>query len=310
MSEVPFPPGVPRTSDCVLTIGNFDGVHRGHAAILKQLCRMATQLQLPPVVVTFDPPPLAVLAPDRLPPRLTSVDQKVSLLLEQGISEVIVWPATPELLSLSADQFFEDIVLGQLRCRGIVEGPNFCFGRGRAGTVERLQQLGSHHRITVAIAQASESGGSMISSSEIRNALSQGNVVQARELLGRPYQLTGTVITGAQRGRQLGYPTANLGNVETLIPPQGVYAGRTTLDGKSWPVALNIGPNPTFAEDQQKIEAYLIGFSGNLYGKTLSIELLQSLRGVKKFSGVDELKWQLQQDVAACRAIYDSDHAH
>jgi len=210
------------------------------------------------------------------------------------------------LVALTAAQFCQQILRDQLKCRGIVEGPNFCFGRARAGTVELLRQLGSASDIPVIISDASESGGAMISSSQIRAALSAGEVVQASELLGRPYAITGTVISGAQRGRLLGFPTANLGEVETLIPPPGVYAGRTTIQGTDWPVALNIGPNPTFGEDQLKLEAHIVGFSGDLYGHQVAVEFLQSLRGVRKFQGVEELKLQLLHDIEACRRAFQS----
>jgi riboflavin kinase/FMN adenylyltransferase len=306
MSQIPMPVGVPRSQAAVLTIGNFDGVHRGHVAMLGRLKELSVQLGLPAVVVTFDPPPLAILAPERLPPRLTTVEQKVALLRAQGVDEVIVWPVSRELLSLTAEQFFEQIVCDQLKCRGIVEGPNFCFGRARGGNVEVLKRLGAATNVPVVIAEPSETGGAMISSSQIRSALSAGDVVQARELLGRPYAIEGTVVTGAQRGRLLGFPTANLSRVETLIPPLGVYAARTTIQGTAWPVALNIGPNPTFGEDQLKLEAHVIGYSGDLYGQTLSLQLLGQLRGVKKFSGVDELREQLERDIERCSEIFRS----
>lgn len=306
MSQIPMPVGVPRSHAAVLTIGNFDGVHRGHVAMLGRLKELSVQLGLPAVVVTFDPPPLAILAPERLPPRLTTVEQKAALLRAQGVDEVIVWPVSRELLSLTAEQFFEQIVCDQLKCRGIVEGPNFCFGRARGGNVEVLKRLGAATNVPVVIAEPSETGGAMISSSQIRSALSAGDVVQARELLGRPYAIEGTVVTGAQRGRLLGFPTANLSQVETLIPPLGVYAARTTIQGTAWPVALNIGPNPTFGEDQLKLEAHVIGYSGNLYGQTLSLQLLDQLRGVKKFSGVEELREQLERDIERCSEIFRS----
>jgi riboflavin kinase/FMN adenylyltransferase len=274
--------------------------------MLGRLKELSVQLGLPAVVVTFDPPPLAILAPERLPPRLTTVEQKVALLRAQGVDEVIVWPVSRELLSLTAEQFFEQIVCDQLKCLGIVEGPNFCFGRARGGNVEVLKRLGAATNTPVVIAEPSETGGAMISSSQIRGALSAGDVVQARELLGRPYAIEGTVVTGAQRGRLLGFPTANLSQVETLIPPRGVYAARTTIQGIAWPVALNIGPNPTFGEDQLKLEAHVIGYSGDLYGQTLSLQLLDQLRGVKKFSGVEELREQLERDIERCSEIFRS----
>lgn len=307
MSQFPMPAGVPRSQAAVLTVGNFDGVHRGHVSILRRLKELSKQTALPAMVVTFDPPPLAILAPERVPSRLTTVKQKVALLRAQGVDEVIVWPASRELLSLTAEQFFEQIVCDHLKCRGIVEGPNFCFGRARGGNVEVLRRLGTAASIPVIIADPSETGGAMISSSQIRSSLSAGDIAQARERLGRPYAIEGTVVTGAQRGRLLGFPTANLSHVETLIPPAGVYAARTTIQGAAWPVALNIGPNPTFGEDQLKLEAHVIGYSGDLYGQNVSLDLLGQLRGVRKFSGVEELRDQLTRDIAACTELFRSE---
>ncbi|RLS37274.1 MAG: bifunctional riboflavin kinase/FAD synthetase [Planctomycetota bacterium] len=282
----------------VLTVGNFDGVHLGHRQMVDQLVALARKLGTRAIAVTFDPPPLALLAPGRIPPQLTTRSQKVELLKSIGVDEVVVCPTSHELLSLSPEEFFDEILVSRLGCRGIVEGPNFCFGKGRAGDIHMLKELCARQQLPVVIVEAREIDGAMISSSEIRSALSAGDVAKARKWLGRPYTVTGRVIHGAERGRLLGFPTANLGQIETLLPPLGVYACRTKVDRVSYPVALNIGPNPTFAENQLKIEAHLIGFSGDLYGQTVTLEFLQRLRGVVKFEGVDSLKSQLQSDIA------------
>jgi len=266
--------------------------------MIGQLVALARELGTRAVAVTFDPPPLALLAPGRMPPQLTTLSQKVELLKEIGVDEVVVCPTTRELLSLSAEQFFEDVLIRQLGGRGIVEGPNFRFGRGRTGDIALLQQLCAQRQLPISIVEAREIDGIMVSSSEVRTALGDGDVAKARRLLGRPYSISGVVVHGAERGRLLGFPTANLSQIETLLPPAGVYSGRTTIDGTSFAVALNIGPNPTFSEDQLKIEAHLIGYAGDLYDRVVTIDVLSRLRGVVKFPGVDALQTQLQHDIA------------
>ncbi len=282
----------------VLTVGNFDGVHLGHERMLEQLVALARELGTRAVAVTFDPPPLAILAPDRVPPQLTTTPQKIALIRRLGVDEVIVYPASRQLLALTAEQFFEEVLVGQLGCLGLVEGPNFRFGKGRGGDVALLREMCASRRMPIRIVEACESEGTMVSSSEVRSAIGQGDVARARRLLGRPYSISGTVGHGAQRGRLLGFPTANLNGIETLLPPPGVYAGRSLVEGVAYPVALNIGPNPTFGEDRLKVEAHLIGFTGNLYGRVVTIECLDHLRGVVKFPGVEALRTQLQHDIA------------
>jgi riboflavin kinase / FMN adenylyltransferase len=281
-----------------LTVGNFDGVHLGHQRMLVQLVALARELGTRAVAVTFDPPPLAILAPDRVPPQLTTTSLKVELIRKLGVDEVVVYPASRELLSLTAEQFFAEVLVGQLGCLGLVEGPNFRFGRGRVGDVNLLREMCSQRQMPIRIVEACESEGTMVSSSEVRIAVGQGDVARARSLLGRPYSISGTVAHGAERGRLLGFPTANLDDIETLLPPPGVYAGRTNVEGVPYPIALNIGPNPTFGENRLKVEAHLIGFTGDLYGRVLTIEFFDRLRGVVKFSSVEALRTQLQHDIA------------
>jgi riboflavin kinase / FMN adenylyltransferase len=281
-----------------LTVGNFDGVHLGHQRMLVQLVALARELGTRAVAVTFAPPPLAILAPDRVPPQLTTTSLKVELIRKLGVDEVVVYPASRELLSLTAEQFFAEVLVGQLGCLGLVEGPNFRFGRGRVGDVNLLREMCSQRQMPIRIVEACESEGTMVSSSEVRIAVGQGDVARARSLLGRPYSISGTVAHGAERGRLLGFPTANLDDIETLLPPPGVYAGRTNVEGVPYPIALNIGPNPTFGENRLKVEAHLIGFTGDLYGRVLTIEFLDRLRGVVKFSSVEALRTQLQHDIA------------
>ena len=293
-----LPVPAPTSSGGVLTVGNFDGVHLGHQRMIEQLVKLARKLGTRAIAVTFDPPPLAILAPNRVPPQLTTLLQKVELIRGLGVDEVIVYPANRELLALTAEQFFENVLIRQLGCLGLVEGPNFRFGCGRVGDVSLLRELCSPRRMPLTIVDACEQEGTMVSSSEVRSALGRGDVAGARRGLGRAYSITGTVVHGAERGRQLGFPTANLDGIQTLLPLLGVYAGRATVEGVRYPVALNIGPNPTFGEDRLKVESHLVGFTGNLYKQKLTIEFLDRLRGGGKFSGVDALRTQLQTDIS------------
>ncbi|RLS58267.1 MAG: riboflavin biosynthesis protein RibF [Planctomycetota bacterium] len=303
-----LPPSLFSASPCCLTVGNFDGVHLGHRRMVEELVAMAQKQGTRAIAVTFDPPPLRLLAPERCPPQLTTLARRQSLLLAAGADEVVVLPTTPELLQMTAEEFVESILLQQLKAVGIVEGPNFRFGRGRVGDVHTLRSLCAG-RLPLTVVDAVETDSGMISSSLIRTAIQSSQIATARKMLGRPFEIQGVVGTGAQRGRTIGFPTANLEAIETLLPPPGVYAGRARVHGVPYTVALHIGPNPTFGEGALKVEAHLIGYQGNLYGTELVIELLDQLRGVVRFSCVESLIDQLRKDVAQAQAILAGDAA-
>lgn len=287
-----------------VSIGNFDGVHLGHQAMIRELVRQARVCGAPAVVLTFDPHPIRLLAPDRVPPLLTTAERKAELLAECGVDCLIVYPTDRALLSLSPREFFDRILLGELQTRGVVEGPNFCFGRGRAGTVETLRQFCSEAGLSVTIAPAVSVLERLVSSSTIRDALAEGGVEQAAAMLGRPYRLRGRVVRGAGRGRQLGFGTANLADVETLIPANGVYAGKCRVGEDVYAAAMHIGPNPTFGEDARKLEVHLLDYAGgDLYDAELSIDLLARVRGTQTFANVEALRARLELDLAEVRRI-------
>ncbi len=283
------------------SIGNFDGVHRGHQALMARLTAGARAAGVPSVVVTFDPPPLALLRPDALPPRLTTIEQRVELIRQAGVDAVWILPTTWELLRLSAAEFFQQVVLDRLAARGLMEGPNFFFGRDRGGTIDVLQRLCVDSGITLEVIEPVRIDHEWISSSAIRSALMSGAMEVAVRQLGHPYRLCGKVVDGAHRGRTLGFPTANLSEVATVIPGHGVYAGRVALSGTSYPAAVHIGANPTFGENASKIEVHLLDFKGDLYGTTLSVDLLERVRSVRRFSSLEELRSQLSEDVETVR---------
>ena len=286
-----------------LSLGNFDGVHRGHQEMLRRLIAKARRLGGPAVVLTFEPHPLALLAPERLPPQLTTLPEKARLLAELGLDCLIAYPTDRELLQLTAEEFFQRIVREEIHARGMVEGPNFCFGRGRGGTIETLRTMCDAAHLDLTICEMIAFEGQDVSSTSVRTALRNGRIQDANFALGRAFRMSGHVAPGARRGRLLGFPTANLDRIETLIPRNAVYAGRVNVAGTDYPAAINIGPNPTFGEHAQKVEVHLVGFSGDLYGQTIHVDLLDHLRDITKFESVDQLREQLGRDIERTRGI-------
>lgn len=281
-----------------VAIGNFDGVHLGHARIVQRLIDKSKQLKGPAVVFTFDPHPVRILRPEQAPPPLTWTERKAELLAGLGVDWMVAYPTDAELLGLSPQQFFNDVVRERLDARAMVEGPNFYFGKDRTGTIEVLRELCTQQDIPLEVVPPVEVDGAFVSSSRIRGLMAQGDVDAAARLLTRPYRIRGMVTHGAGRGAKIGFPTANLEAVDTLLPGQGVYAGRGFAEGQSWPAAINIGPNPTFGEDALKVEIHLVGRRDPLYGAPLEVDFLGRLRGIERFSSVESLQSQLAADVA------------
>ena len=286
-----------------VTIGNFDGVHRGHQSMLAKLVQRAHVARTPAVVMTFDPHPIALLRPQHTPPALSLLDHKLELFEQHGIDTVVIYPTDHALLQLTPDEFFQKIVLGELNAVGLVEGPNFFFGHHRAGNVESLKTLCEAAGRMLEVVPAVIVDGRMISSSEVRSRIAAGQIAEAVEMLGHPYRVRGLVGSGAARGRTIGFPTANLEEITTLLPPDGVYAGRCSINETAYPVAINLGPNPTFGEAARKFEAHLIGFDGDLYGQSLDVDFLARIRDVVRFESSDALKQQLNHDLETVRAL-------
>ncbi|MDY3559544.1 bifunctional riboflavin kinase/FAD synthetase [Gemmata sp. JC673] len=290
-----YPP--PEFTGGAVTVGNFDGVHRGHQALVAAAREQADRVRGPAVVVTFGTPPHQVLHPGSERPPLTTIARRAELLHAAGADHVVVLRTGPALLALSPEAFFEDVIARQLGARAVVEGYDFRFGRGRAGTNETLRGLCAAAGLAFADLAQVAFAGEPVSSSRVRGALVGGDVARAAELLARPYRIAGTVVTGARRGRTIGFPTANLGDVATLLPGNGVYAVRALVNGVPHPAAANVGPNPTFGEDARKIEVHLIGFAGDLYGRELTVEFVSRLRETRPFGGAAELVEQLKRDI-------------
>lgn len=285
-----------------VAIGNFDGAHLGHAALMSALARQARAAGGPAVALTFDPHPLALLRPGEAPPLLTTPLDRAACLERLGADHVVTLRADRALLGLSAAEFFEEVVRARLAARAMVEGRNFGFGRGREGDVNTLRALCRQAGVALAVVDGVQAEGGEVSSSRVRAALLSGDAAAAGRLLGRPYRLRGVVVTGRRVGRTIGFPTANLEGMTTVVPAEGVYAARAVVEsGEAWPAAVNVGPAPTFGEAARKVEAHLIGYDGELYGRRLAVDFVARLRDVRAFAGPAELAAQLRRDVEEAR---------
>jgi len=291
-----LPPGA------VVSIGNFDGIHLGHESILATMRALRGRSNAPAlVVVTFEPHPLTVLRPEAVPPRLTPPALKNALLAERGVDVLVTLPPAPEVLDLSAERFWE-ILRDDVRPSHLVEGGTFNFGKGRRGSIQLLQQWAAGTGVAVNVIQPVSTAlldftVVPVSSSLIRWLLFNGRVRDAAICTGRPYALEGPVVKGHQRGRALGMPTANLDCRDQLVPADGVYAGRCAVDGRAYAAAVSIGTMPTFGENQRQVEAYLLDFTGDLYGQELRVELIDWVREQRKFAGVEALKARMAKDL-------------
>ncbi len=296
-----------RLSGVVLTIGNFDGVHRGHQTIIATGRQRAQDAHTKLIAMTFEPHPATVLAPDRVPPILTPLDEKIHCLEAAGTDAVIVVKSRPEFFSCPAETFIDQIIVNCFHPITMVEGASFRFGQHRHGDVEMLEKAGKTRGFDVQVVPPVrvDLGGhpdTVISSSLVRHLLSSGTMDRAVYCLGRPYALFGNVASGAARGRTLGFATANL-HVQAgqLIPAEGVYAGKTTIEGQMHPVAISIGTTPTFGGHETIVEAHVLDFGGDLYGQPLRLEFLDWIRPQRKFDSPAALQQQIQADVLQTR---------
>ena len=291
-----------------LAIGKFDGMHRGHTRIVSRLRELARERGIPNIAMTFDPLPIRILRPDLDILPLTTLERKAELLAELGIDALIVCPTDRQFLDRTANDFFRNVICKTLETQVLVEGQNFNFGHNRQGTPEQLQLWCREKNITFEVVETISHHGQLVSSSRIRSLLADGDITAANELLSRPYRLSGTVITGEQRGRTLGFPTANLGNVETIVPLPGLYAAKVRHNDRDYAAAVHIGDNPTFGQTPFKIEPFLIDFQGDLYGQTLHVDFIRRQRGAIKFASVDELVARMHRDVEEIREIVALDN--
>ncbi len=291
-----------------LAIGNFDGVHLGHQVLIQQTIRAARELNGQAVVLTFDPHPSRILAPDRSPPLLLTLDRKQELLTALGVDRIVIQPFDRPFSQKTPRDFIED-VLAPLYPRQVFVGTDFCFGYKRAGTIETLALLGQEFGFTTQGNPLVELDQQTVSSSRVRQALTDGNLPLVQGLLGRPFDFDGVVVTGDQRGRTIGFPTANLRTQTEALPKHGAYAVRVTWSDEGHAFSangmMNIGTRPTFTPDSTvpTIEVHLFDINQDLYGKTLRVACMQRLRDEQKFETIEELREQLQRDEVVARAL-------
>lgn len=293
------------SAGAVVTVGTFDGVHRGHALVLERTAARARERGLTSVVVTFDPHPLDVVNPSAAPPLLTLWDEKLAAMSQTSIEYVAVLPFTTELASLTAEQFVERVLIERYRLRELFIGHDHGFGRGRAGDVESLRVIGRRLGIPVDVVQAVlGSDGAPISSTAVRRAVAHGDLARASDGLGRRYSFVGRVGRGEQRGRRLGFPTVNLelASRRKLLPPHGVYAVRVFGRPGIYGGMMNLGGRPTFDDDRMMLEVHLFDASGDWYGESVSVEFVSRLRDIVRFSGSEELIRQLEKDARDARS--------
>ncbi|WP_419818685.1 bifunctional riboflavin kinase/FAD synthetase [Glaciibacter flavus] len=290
----------------VVTIGKFDGVHSGHRAVIRRMLELADAERLASVVVTFDRNPLALLRPELCPVSLVSVEQKLELLARTGIDATVLLAFDEAFAAQTPDEFVDAVLTGVLHARTVLVGADFRYGARGAGTVETLKASGAERGFRVVVVDdVRPDGEHRVSSTWIRRLLDDGDVVAASGLLGHTPSVRGEVVHGAARGRELGYPTANLSpESEGLIPADGVYAGRLIDGGVSYPAAISVGNNPTFeGVPQKQVEAYVIDEDLDLYGHVVTVQFTERIRGQVAFTGIDPLIEQIRDDVERARAI-------
>lgn len=290
-----------------ITIGNFDGVHLGHAQLISRILAYCGKhgglKQVPSIVFTFHPHPARVLQPLRAPQPLTWINRKARLLGTLGIDAVIACPTDPAILAWSPETFFQRILCDLLHARHIVEGVNFRFGCHRCGDTQTLQSLCDTHDMTCELVEPLVVDGEIVSSSRIRRLIGEGRLREANRLLTCPYRIRGMVVHGLARGRKLGFPTANLEAIDTLLPGFGVYAARAVYLDRVFPAAVHIGPNRTFHETTPKVEVHILDFKESIYGKMLKVDFLEELRPVVAFASQEELIARMRQDMQCVREI-------
>jgi len=289
---------------CVLTIGVFDGVHRGHRELINRAVELAAKRDLPSVLMTFDPHPSEVVRPGSHPAQLTTLKRRAELVEELGVDVFSVLPFTPELSRMPADVFVHELLVEQLHVAAVVVGENFTFGKGAEGDVDLLRTLGSRFGFTVEGESLVTEDHLIYSSTYIRACIDAGDVVAAEHALGRPHRLEGIVVRGDGRGRDLGFPTANLSTPKfAAVPADGVYACRFIQGGKVREAAVSVGTNPTFSGRERRVEAFVMDVDEDFYGQRVALDFVARLRGQLKFDSSDDLVVQMRLDVEQARRL-------
>lgn len=294
-----------------VTFGVFDGIHIGHQAVINTLLERASQQQLMSVLVGFYPHPLAFLAPERCPPLLTPLSKRVEILRQLGIDKIIMLSFDAQIAAMSPKSFVEQVLLEKCRARHVVVGYACQFGKDRAGNAQRLAELSEVYPFDVTIVPPTEINGAPVHSTRIREALAHGDLHCSSQLLGRPYTLLGHVVHGDGRGKEIGFPTANIDTQRQVCPPNGVYAIHAKLEERWLDGVLNIGVRPTFNGTTVQVECHFFDFDETIYGKPVEIFLVEKIRRERKFPNPEMLIQQIRRDIAdAARILAESTHTH
>lgn len=294
-----------RFGPCALAIGNFDGVHIGHQMLIRKAVEFAAKNNVTPAVLTFDPHPTAIVAPDRIPPMICTLDQRLKLLAQYGAERILVLPFTPELARLSPEEFVQRVVTGALRTTGVFVGDNFRFGYKQAGTPEGLRMLGEKYGFATEFIPPVHYRNEIVSSSSIRKYLSSGNVARAGRLLGHCFALEGSVVGGQGIGSKQTVPTLNLRPVANQVTPRGVYITETTDGtGRGWPSITNVGIRPTFGGEELTIETYLLAPLTGPSPEWIEVHFRRFVRAERRFSDPTALKAQILKDVAQAQKYW------
>ena len=289
----------------VLTIGNFDGVHKGHLTLFNKVKERAALLNGQSVVMTFEPHPIKVMMPENGPPLITPTQQKLKLMEEAGMDVILCVPFTEAFANISPQSFVKDLLVDKIGIREIIVGYNYSFGHKREGDIVLLQKMGKDLGFDVHVIDKILLDQTLVSSTTVRNLVQEGRLSKVEKLLGRHYQVCGTVVRGKNRGgRLLGFPTANLKLVDELTPKLGVYAVKVLIDDKTYNGLTNIGYNPTFGNNVFSVETHILDFSEDLVGKTIRVNFIERLRDEKPFDSAEELAQQIRKDTLRARALF------
>jgi riboflavin kinase/FMN adenylyltransferase len=301
-------PHAPKLQGSVVTMGNFDGIHLGHQALIDGAVEDARSSRIPSVVLTFEPHPLQVLAPERAPKMLLSHKDKMELLRSLGVDVVMIQHFDLQFAKLAAEEFVRVVLLDRLKAAKIWVGKDLRFGQGRKGGVDDLLRWGTEAGFQVGIVEPILVDGVRVSSSRIRQLITAGKVDQARSLLGRYHFVSGRVVTGHQRGRDLGFPTANISGRTEVLPADGIYATLLHLGERTLLSVSSVGLNPTFGAGPRTIESHILNFHEDIYGAHVKLAFVKKIRDEKKFASTDELANQIRGDVASAQVIFETSH--
>ena len=293
----------PYITNTSVTLGNFDGVHIAHQQLITATCDYAKQNNYQSVIITFEPHPLKIVSPENAPLLISSLEEKIELFAKLSPDFVLILPFTKELSLLSATEFVQHFLVKSLHTQKLFVGYDYALGKKREGNVEKLQTIGSNYSFSVCQLPPICVDDEIISSSLIRNTIAQGLVHKVPPILGRFYNISGTVVHGKKQGRLLGFPTANLKSENELIPPNGVYASWIERKNMLYPAVTNIGNNPTFGENERSIESHIFNFDADIYDEKILVHFVQQIRDEKKFNSLDELKIQIKNDCAMAEKI-------